>query len=106
MKDFNWALRCCDSPLSPFVVSELPVVLLGPHASAIESFREAESLLFFPLCWQACLIGSRQYFDVDKEKFGDHDMAVVQKMYMASAKAFVVSPQPIKLDAPELVSRP
>jgi hypothetical protein len=87
-------------------LSELPVVLLGPHASAIESFREAESLLFFPLCWQACLIGSRQYFDVEKDNFGDHDMKVAQRMCMESAKAFIVSPQPIKLNASEIESRP
>ena len=91
LKEFNWALRYCESPLSPFVISEQPVVVIGPHQQLIDSVKDECSLLFFPLCWQACLIGSRQFFDVETSGFGEHDMQLMRKMYMDSAK-FVVSP--------------
>src|SRR5271154_2031250 len=33
LNDFNWALRYCDSPVSPFIVSEIPFVSLGHRPS-------------------------------------------------------------------------
>lgn len=36
--------------------------------------------MFFPLCWRACLIGSRQYFDVQTDRFGPEDMRTIRTM--------------------------
>jgi hypothetical protein len=92
LTEFNWALRTCDSPALPFVVSELPFMATGPRADLIEALRDPETLLFFPLCWQACLIGSRQCFDVEKGRFGTDDMWRFARMYRDSANLFVISP--------------
>jgi Protein of unknown function (DUF4238) len=94
--EFNWALRYCESPANPFITSELPFVCLGRHEKVEDAVKDSQSLLFFPLCWQACLIGSRQFFDIETDKFGDEDMLRVQKMYRNSAGLFLLSPK--KLD--------
>lgn len=96
LNDFNWALRYCDSPVSPFIISEIPFVSRGQQAQAADALKDPETLLFFPLCWQACLIGSRQFFEVETDKFGVQDMLTVQKMYRESAKLFVLSPSKLE----------
>jgi hypothetical protein len=91
LTDFNWALRTCDSPSLPFVVSELPFLATGPRADVMEALRDSETLLFFPLCWQACLIGSRQYFHVENDRLGTQDMRKFANMYRDSANLFLIS---------------
>jgi hypothetical protein len=98
LNDFNWCLRYCDAPSAPFVISEIPFVCLGRTSELTEALiKDPETLLFFPLCWQACLIGSRQFFDKETDRFGNEDMRRVQKMYRESASLFVLSPT--KLDS-------
>jgi hypothetical protein len=97
LNEFNWALRYCDSPSTPFIVSEFPVLLHGRQSRAEDAFRDPESLLIFPLCWQACLIGSRQYFEIDTDKFGLQDMLRAQKIYRQSAELFILSPTKLDL---------
>jgi hypothetical protein len=96
LKDFNCCLRYCDSPSTPFVISEIPFVCRGRSSDLAEALQDPETLLFFPLCWQACLIGSRQFFEKETDRFGNADMRQVQKMYRESANVFVLSPT--KLD--------
>jgi hypothetical protein len=96
LNDFHWALRFCHSPANPFLICENPLLFRGTHATSAEAFMDPEALLFFPLCWQACLIGSRKVFDIETDRFADADMYEIQKMYRASASLFLLSPQ--KLD--------
>jgi hypothetical protein len=96
LKDFNWCLRYCTSPSMPFVISEIPFICRGRSSNLAEALRDSETLLFFPLCWQACLIGSRQFFEKETDRFPNADMCAVQKMYRESASLFVFSPT--KLD--------
>jgi hypothetical protein len=101
LKEFNWTLRYCDSPNDPFVATEIPFVLQRPDlqgacASLEEAIQHHETLLFFPLCWQACLIGSRQIFHVETDRFAPENMREVRRRYRENAKLFLVSPQ--KLD--------
>ena len=92
LTEFNWALRTCDSPALSFVVSEQPLMAYGPRADAAEALRDPETLLFFPLCWQACLIGSRQYFEIEKDRFGTEDILRFVRMSRDSANLFLISP--------------
>jgi uncharacterized protein DUF4238 len=93
LNDFNWALRLCESAADPFIISEIPVMAYGHSAKQEEALQHPETLLFFPLCWQACLIGSRQFFEIETGKFGDQDMQRVRRMYRESAKLFLLSPR-------------
>ena len=93
LTQFNWALRYCDSPVHPFVATEQPLFSEGPpHENLADAIRDPEMLLFFPLCWQACLIGSRQFFDRETDRFGDQDMRRFAKVCGDRAELFVISP--------------
>lgn len=98
LSDLNWAIRLCDSPNVPFIISEIPVVAQGSHPQFTDFLRDPEALLFFPLCWQACLIGSPRRFDVETGKFGEEDVRRVQKIYRETAELFLVSSTKIDLD--------
>jgi uncharacterized protein DUF4238 len=92
LAELNWSLRYCDSTKLPFVATELPFVAQGRHSDIVDAMRDPETLLFFPLCWQACLIGSRQFFHKETDRFCDQDMRLFATRYRDSANLFVVSP--------------
>jgi hypothetical protein len=92
LRSFNWALRITDSVKRPFVTTEAAFMMFGPCANREEAIQNPETLLFFPLCWQACLIGSHQVFDIETDKFGPEDMKRCRLMYRDSAEIFLLSP--------------
>lgn len=92
LNDFNWTLRLCESVADPFVISEMPIMAHGPCATIEEAMQHPETLLFFPLCWQACIIGSRQYFEHETSVFLQEDMRRARKMYREKANLFILSP--------------
>jgi len=98
LSSFDWAIRLCDSPSAPFVVSEVPFVAQGRYSEAADLFRDPDALLFFPLCWQACLIGSPRAFDIGTDRFGEADMVTIQKVYRDTAELFLLSPAKIGFD--------
>ena len=59
LKGFDWALWCCQSADDPFVSSEIPFMAYGSDSRVEDAARHPDTLLLFPLCWQACLVGSR-----------------------------------------------
>jgi hypothetical protein len=96
MWDFNWALRYCESVDEPFVTSEAPLVVEGSAADIETAIKHPDSLLIFPLCWQACLFGSLCRFDKGTDKFGLEDMRIFRSKYRRFAEVFLLSPT--KLD--------
>jgi hypothetical protein len=94
--NFNWALRYCESVTEPFVISEAPFVAEGPTADVAAAIKHPNTLLYFPLCWQACLFGSLRRFDHGTDKLGPHDMRVFHRKYRQFAQLFLSSPT--KLD--------
>lgn len=105
LNDFNWALRYCESVAEPFVICEMPVMAWGGrHADLGEMLRDSETLLFFPLCWQACLVGSRQFFHEEIGVFGQRDMQTARRMYREKASLFIVSPS--QVDFPTAATTP
>jgi hypothetical protein len=96
LKNFDWALRYTDSVTDPFVICEVPLVVQGPPGGIEYAIGHPDSLLMFPLCWQACLFGSLQRFDVQTQKFDPEDMRTMRKTYRAGAEVFLLSP--VKFD--------
>ena len=94
--DFQWALRYCDSVNEPFVTTEAPFVAEGPPGDITEQINHPDTLLIFPICWQACLFGSRLRFDKGTDKYEGEALKVFRRKYRSYAKAFLVSPS--KLD--------
>jgi hypothetical protein len=58
--------------------------------------QRPETLIVFPLCWQACLLGSRVPFDVKTERFSSGDLRIMRRKHADKAKRYIVSP--VKLD--------
>lgn len=96
--EFNWAIRYCESVNAPFVTSEAPffVETTVPANNIVEALAHPDSLIFFPICWQGCLFGSRKRFDTGTDKFGLEDMRTLRRKYRSHAKVFLLSPT--KLD--------
>jgi hypothetical protein len=92
LKDFCWALRLCESVSDPFVISELPFAIEGNSAELQEAIKHPDTLIIFPLCWQACLFGSLRRFDVETDSFNVEDMRTSRRKYRAWAKEFILSP--------------
>ncbi|HEY6465673.1 MAG TPA: DUF4238 domain-containing protein [Candidatus Acidoferrales bacterium] len=104
LADFNWALRYTDSSSTPFVLTEQPLFAEGPgHENLADVIRDPETLLFFPLCWQAALIGSRQFFYREIDRFDDGDMRRFAEVSKSRSELFVVSPS--RLDFSQAASR-
>jgi len=95
--DLNWALRYTESVSEPFVTSEAPFLAeMMPGVSEADALQHPDTLLYFPMCWQVCLFGSRRRFDLGTDKLGSHDMRVGRRKYRLFAQDFLISP--IKLD--------
>lgn len=58
--------------------------------------KDPETLIYFPVCWQACLFGSLRPFDVETDTFQRDDLQRVRRAYIENGRKFLVSPQ--KLD--------
>lgn len=96
LEGFNWALRYTDSPADPFIVGDGPVVFSTPQPTITLGMQDPETLLFFPLCWQACLIGSRQFFEIETDRFAHEDMCKVRRIYKDTAELFLVAPRKLE----------
>jgi hypothetical protein len=96
LKDFKWCLRYCNSPDVPFIISDIPFIASGPQVEVGPGLQDPDTLLFFPLCWQACLIGSRRFFEKDLGRFPEEDLRRAQKIYQESATLFVLSPRQLE----------
>lgn len=91
--NFDWALRFTDSVENPFVFTEAPFLVNGVRAGEMaKMLRDPETLIYFPICWQACLFGSSSPFDKKTDKFGPQDMQVFRKKYRTFAQTLLVSP--------------
>jgi hypothetical protein len=91
--NFDWALRYTDSVENPFVFTEAPFLVNGVRPGDIgKMLQDPETLIYFPICWQACLFGSSSRFDKKTDKFGPQDMEVFRKKYRGFAQTFLVSP--------------
>lgn len=95
LNDFNWALGYCESPSDPFVISEIPLMAQGRSLTSEQAMKDPETLLFFPLCWQACLVASRMFFHDETSIFVEYDMRMARKMYREKADLFILSPRQV-----------
>ena len=93
---FDWALRYSASPDVPFILSDTPCIVEGKFSTLEEAMQRPETLIVFPLCWQACLFGSLAPFDVKTDEFSSEDLQKMHRKHFDKAREFIVSP--IKLD--------
>jgi hypothetical protein len=93
MWDFNWCLRYTKSPVDPFVTGSQPLVLEGPAPNLLEAMKHPDTLIWFPLCWQACLVGSLRRFDEGTDEAHPSLMAHVRGLFKRPSTGYVISPR-------------
>jgi hypothetical protein len=93
----HWCLRLTSDSTSPVITADDPVIVQGRVPTLEPALRDHETLFFFPLCWQACLIGSLAKFETETEAFHQSDLRTLQMRYLNSDSRFVYSPTRIAL---------
>ena len=96
MSDFHWCLRMTANTEDPFVTCDGPVIMEGRARQEADALKDDETLVFFPLCWQACLVGSPAKFDIETGALAPDDMKRLRNLYLKSANRFVFSPRRIE----------
>jgi len=97
MKEFHWTLRTAADPFSPFITAEQPLFLVTPEILIVDAIQRHDTYIYFPLCWQACLVGNRVPWLSEAQPIAPDKMRVFRQMVSTQARKFVVSPQPIDL---------
>jgi hypothetical protein len=96
LSNFHWALRYTASPNDPVITAESPFVSIGTSADVETALTDPETLLYFPICWQAFLFGSIRRFDIETDRFHPATLQNVRQAYREHGRKFLVAPH--KLD--------
>lgn len=77
------------------ISSDNPILAVD-QAPTLEAAPEDErTLIFFPLCWQACLIGNLTKLDVDTDAFEPIGLKILQSRYLQDRCRFAYAPKPL-----------
>lgn len=91
--EFDWCLRWTSDSAHPVTVADDAVVVQGRNIPELEkALKDEETLIFFPICWQACLIGALGKFEKETDEFLLNDLNELKKLYFRSDRRFVYSP--------------
>ena len=99
MWDFNWCLRYATSPTNSFITGPQPVVTEGPAPDLESAMKHPDTLIWFPISWQACLIGSLRRFDEGTNKADDWILAHERGLFRRPSTGYLVSPERVPAEA-------
>lgn len=102
MWSFHWCLRYTRDVNDPFVTADHPLIVNGVHSDLAAGIQRGDTLIFFPLCWQACLVGSRDRFDVGTDQAHPHFLRQFRALFARSTNGYVISPH--KLDDQQFIA--
>ena len=103
MWNFNWCLRYTDSVSEPFVVGPQPLVLEGPVLTTAAAVTHTDTMIWFPLSWRACLIGSLRRFNEGTDQAHPNLIWHVRELYSQLETGYVVSPA--RVEMPDMAAR-
>jgi hypothetical protein len=98
LSELHWCLRLTGDHADPVITADVAVVSEGPASSLEEALRDGETLIFFPVSWQACLVGSPSKFDKATDAFHPRDLRRLRALYLRSARRFVFSPARLEFE--------
>jgi Protein of unknown function (DUF4238) len=93
----HWCLRIATAVTDPVITGDDAVVVEGKVPTLEAALTDADTLIFFPVCRHACLIGSPAKFDLETEAFHASDVKLLQSRYLKGECRFAYSPK--RLDA-------
>jgi hypothetical protein len=88
----NWCLRITNASADPVITGDTPVIVEGQAPTLEAALEDPRTLLFFPLCWRACLVGSPTKFDVETDSFDACDLRRLRFRYLRTESRFAYSP--------------
>jgi Protein of unknown function (DUF4238) len=98
MRNFEWCLRYTRSIDDPFVTGQQPIVLEGPAPNSTEAMTHLDTLIWFPICWQACLIGSLRRFDEGTMEAPPSLLAHARGLFKRPSTGYLISPHKLSDD--------
>jgi hypothetical protein len=98
MSEFHWTMRITDDPENPFVAGEQPLFMASDDSLPTTVLQHPTTHVYFPLCWQACLVGKRIPWLDDTQAIASDKLRVIRRIIRQRAEKFVVSPAPISID--------
>lgn len=87
-----WCLRVTGDRSEPIITGDTPVIVESQAPTLGAAPDDPSTLVFFPVCWQACLIGSPRSFIVDTDSFRARDLRRVRSHYLRADGRFAYSP--------------
>ena len=98
ISQFNWTVRITDDPQDPFVAGEQPLFLSSEDNLQTGVMQHPTTHLYFPLCWQACLVGKRSPWLDHTQTIASDKLRVIRRIVRQTAQKFIVSPQQVEID--------
>lgn len=98
-KDFDWCLRYTGNENDPYCTMDQPSFVEGttPGPSTLaeggmDLLYHPDTVVFFPLCWQACLLGSPRKFDKSYDRAHPTQLVSLRNTQKQRANRFVIAP--------------
>jgi hypothetical protein len=96
MTQLDWCLRYTDNENDPFCTTDQALFLIGTAKDeppiTVELVNHPDTVMIFPLCWQACLFGSTRQFDKSYDRAPSLQLSSIRSDQKRYANRFVVSP--------------
>jgi Protein of unknown function (DUF4238) len=89
----HWCLRMAPAVTDPVVTGDDAVLVQHKTPTLEAALTDANTLVFFPICRHACLIGSPAKFNLETEAFDFRDQKVLQSRYVKGECRFAYSPK-------------
>ena len=90
--EYSWSLRYTTNPNNPVITADDAIHLEFPFDQPNQALRHFQSRLHFPLCWQACLIGSPHQQLPNTKVFSPARLSELRRKYLRSLCRFAYSP--------------
>jgi len=94
MGNMDWCLRYSLDESDPFCTTDQALVMMGTVPDAkmdIEILAHPETIVIFPLCWQACLFGSPLKFDKAYDQAHPQQLISLRADQKRLANRFVIA---------------
>jgi hypothetical protein len=95
MNQLDWCLRHTDNENDPYCTTDQALFVTGTIKNpqmTMGFFNHPDTVLIFPLCWQACLFGSTRKFDNSYDRAHPTQLSSLRTDQKRNADRFVISP--------------
>jgi hypothetical protein len=102
MGNFNWCLRYTRNVAEPFVTGTQPITVEGRYPDSNnapvldDALKDRNTVIWFPLCWQACLVGALDRFDEGTAEADPSLVHHVRELFFRPTTGYVISPSKIE----------